>query len=116
MEDALHLARNIIAARKTEDDKSAMATALKDYEADMFVRAEEYARQTWMYLGLFFHERGGIAMVEHFERTRAQEAAAALPTDENLEVAAPATQGLELHASGLGVHPSIVTETEAHAT
>ena len=123
MEDALHLARNIVAAKKdqwqTEDEKSAMATALKDYEADMFARAEEYAKQTWMYLGLFFHERGGIAMVEHFERTRAQEAAAAaaLPTDENVEVAAPATQGLELHASGLGVHPSsIVTETGAHAT
>ena len=115
MEDALHLARNIIAAWQTEEDKSAMvATALKDYEADMFVRAEEYAKQTWMYLGLFFHERGGIAMVEHFERTRAQEAAA-LPTDENV---VPAThQGLELHASsGLGVHPSsIVTETEVNA-
>ena len=72
MEDALHLARNIVAAKDLwQTDKSAMATALKEYEAEMFVRAEEYARQTWMYLGLFLHERGGIAMVEHFERTRA---------------------------------------------
>ena len=127
MEDALHLARNIIAAKDLwQTDKSAMATALKEYEAEMFVRAEEYAKQTWMYLGLFFHERGGIAMVEHFERTRAQEAVAAaakekadLPTEtagEKVEVMAPATQGLELHASGLGIHPSVVSETEAHAT
>ena len=128
MEDALHLARNIVAAKHLwQTDKSAMATALKEYEAEMFVRAEEYAKQTWMYLGLFFHERGGIAMVEHFEQTRAQEAVAAAaakekadsPTEtagEKVEVVAPATQGLELHASGLGIHPSIVAGTEAHAT
>lgn len=131
MEDALHLARNIIAAKDLwETDKSAMATALQKYETEMFVRAEEYAKLTWMYLGLFFHERGGIAMVEHFERTRAEEAASAaaakekadLPTEtspEEVDAVTPATQGLELHASGLGIHPShpsIVAETEVHAT
>ena len=125
MEDALRLARHIVAAKKSwETDKSAFAMALQRYEADMFVRAEEYAKQTWMYLDLFFHERGGIAMVEHFERTRAQEAAAAakekagLLTEtagERVEVEAPATQGTELHASGLGIHPSMTTETESRA-
>lgn len=125
MEDALRLARHIIAAKESrETDELAFATALQRYEADMFVRAEEYAKQTWMYLDLFFHERGGIAMVEHFERTRAQEAAAAAQekagsltetAGRRVEVEAPATQGTELHASGLGIHPSIVTETESRA-
>lgn len=126
MEDALHLARKLIAAKDLwQTDKSAIATALQNYEAEMFVRAEEYAKQTSMYLDLFFHERGGIAMVEHFERTRAQEVAAAaakektgFPTETvagKVEVEAPATQGLELHASGLGIHSSVVAETEAHA-
>ena len=79
MEDALHLARNIIASKTSwvTEHRSGLAAALQKYEAEMFVRAEDYAKQTWMYLGLFFHERGGIAMVENFERTRAQEAAAA---------------------------------------
>lgn len=76
MEDALHLARNIITSKSSwsTEHKSPLATALANYEAEMFIRAEDYAKQTWMYLGLFFHERGGIAMVEHFERIRAKEA------------------------------------------
>lgn len=125
MEDALYVARNIVAAKDLwQTDKSAIATALQRYEADMFARAEDYAKQTWMYLGLFFHERGGIAMVEHFERTRAQEAVAAAKekmgtltgtAGEKVEAEAPAIQGSELHASGLGIHPSIVSETEQHA-
>ena len=125
MEDALRLAQHIVAAKESwETDKSAFAAALQRYEADMFVRAEEYAKQTLMYLDLFFHERGGIAMVEHFQQTRAQEAAAAeqekagslTETAEiSVEVEAPATQGTEIHASGLGVHPSILTETESRA-
>jgi 2-polyprenyl-6-methoxyphenol hydroxylase-like FAD-dependent oxidoreductase len=79
LEDALHLARNIIAhkgdwhAVPQADGRIGLAAALKEYEEAMFVRAEEFAKQTWMYLCLFFHERGGIAMVEHFEQTRAQD-------------------------------------------
>jgi 2-polyprenyl-6-methoxyphenol hydroxylase-like FAD-dependent oxidoreductase len=83
MEDALHLARKIIghkdnwSALSPAESRIGLAAALKDYEEAMFVRAEDFAKQTWMYLGLFFHERGGIAMVEHFEQTRAQDKATA---------------------------------------
>lgn len=99
MEDALHLARNIIASKPSwpTNRRSGLATALAAYEAEMFIRAEDYAKQTWMYLGLFFHERGGIAMVEHFERIRAQEAAAAVTA-----AAAAAVEGSE---------PALQTET-----
>ena len=74
MEDSLHLARNIISVK--DSWQTNLPAALQRYDADMFVRAEEYAKQTWMYLGLFFHERGGVAMVEHFEQAHAREAAA----------------------------------------
>lgn len=108
MEDALHLARNIIASKPswpTETERrSSLAAALAKYEAEMFVRAEDYAKQTWMYLGLFFHERGGIAMVEHFERMRAQEAAAADTVATTVAVAV-AVEAKEATASE--------TETEA---
>ena len=83
MEDALHLARNIVghkgdrSALPNTDSKLGLAAALNDYEEAMFSRAEDYAKQTWMYLGLFFHERGGVAMVEHFEQSRAQDKASA---------------------------------------
>ncbi|KAL9598757.1 MAG: hypothetical protein Q9179_003794 [Wetmoreana sp. 5 TL-2023] len=122
MEDALHLARNIVAAKDSwQTDKSGIVIALQKYEADMFVRAEDYAKQTWMYLGLFFHERGGIAMVEHFEQTRAQEAAAAQENahrktqteraDKKAGDEIPGIEGLELHASGLGIRPPMIAET-----
>lgn len=75
MEDSLHLARNIISVKDSWHTN--LPAALQKYDVDMFVRAEEYAKQTWMYLGLFFHERGGLAMVEHFEQAQAREAAAA---------------------------------------
>jgi 2-polyprenyl-6-methoxyphenol hydroxylase-like FAD-dependent oxidoreductase len=81
MEDALHLARTIIGhktdwnALPPKESRAGLAAALREYEEAMFVRAEDFAKQTWMYLGLFFHERGGIAMVEHFEQARAQEKA-----------------------------------------
>lgn len=84
LEDALHLARKIIGhkddwgALSPAESRIGLAAALKDYEEAMFVRGEDFAKQTWMYLGLFFHERGGIAMVEHFEQTRAQDKAIAL--------------------------------------
>src|SRR5262245_31682153 len=43
-----------------------MAAAIKEYETEMLPRAEQFAQQTLMYLDLFFHKRGGLAMVEHF--------------------------------------------------
>lgn len=80
MQDALELAEAII-ARKAEletpgtDVSAKLSEASKVYESTMFVRALENGKQTWMYLDLFFHERGGVAMVEHFERVRAKERA-----------------------------------------
>jgi 2-polyprenyl-6-methoxyphenol hydroxylase-like FAD-dependent oxidoreductase len=80
MEDALELAKAIIARKSnweasTFHDSISLSAAVKEYEIEVFVRAEKYAKETWMYLGLFFHERGGVAMVEHFEKVRAQEKA-----------------------------------------
>lgn len=91
MEDALHLARKIIGhkddwnALPPQESRTGLAAALREYEEAMFVRAEDFAKQTWMYLGLFFHERGGIAMVEHFEQAKAQEKAT---TDQETAAAA----------------------------
>lgn len=50
-----------------------MAAAIKEYETEMFPRAEQFAQQTLMYLDLFFHKRGGVAMVEHFDRVKEAE-------------------------------------------
>ena len=43
-----------------------MPDALRSYEEKMYKRAHEAAEMNKMYEGLFFHKRGGIAMVEHF--------------------------------------------------
>jgi flavin-dependent dehydrogenase len=96
MHDALELAHAIIAQKDSLVNPSArtvigtsggfdqspvthMSNALgkarKIYEAVMFGRAEKNAKETMMYLDLFFHERGGVAMVEHFERVKKQEMA-----------------------------------------
>ena len=124
MEDSLHLARNIITVK--DSWQTGLPAALQKYDADMFVRAEEYAKQTWMYLGLFFHERGGIAMVEHFERARAREAAAtaeeeakttALPTEaarEESEKGTLETGGPEVHASVLEIPSPVVAGIGQH--
>jgi hypothetical protein len=41
----------------------------------MFSRAESYAKETWMYLNLFFHERGGRPMCDYFaeEKRKAEQ-------------------------------------------
>lgn len=86
MQDALELARAIIASKSTWSSSdtfgagSSLAAATKEYETAMFARAHKFAKETWMYLGLFFHQRGGIAMVEHFEQIKAQEKEAAAAT------------------------------------
>ena len=43
-----------------------MPDALRSYEEKMYKRAHEAAKMNKIYERLFFHERGGIAMVEHF--------------------------------------------------
>lgn len=68
MEDALELAQAI--KREPNGD---LSSAVKGYEQNMFARAEQYAKQSWTFLKLFFNKRGGLAMMEHFEHERAQE-------------------------------------------
>ena len=70
MEDSLDLALALI-----NEPSANIAPAIASYEKAMFVRAERYARSSQMFLNLFFNERAGVAMVEHFARMRAQEEA-----------------------------------------
>ncbi|GKZ95734.1 hypothetical protein AnigIFM59636_009742 [Aspergillus niger] len=78
MEDALELARAIIARKSSWEDgqpfagANSLSAAVGQYEQAMFPRAEGYARETWMYLNLFFNERGGHAMCEHFAKAKEQ--------------------------------------------
>ena len=67
MEDALKLGRSIVANPKD------LHIAVKTYDIDMFARAEVYAKETWMYLNLFFHDRGGHAMCAHFAEAKKQQ-------------------------------------------
>ncbi|KAH8722620.1 hypothetical protein GQ44DRAFT_751365 [Phaeosphaeriaceae sp. PMI808] len=69
MGDALDLAHAIL---RTAQDT--LTNRLQDFEIEMWKRSEQNAEATMMYLDLFFHERGGIAMVEHFAKKRAEEA------------------------------------------
>ncbi|CAI6288147.1 unnamed protein product [Periconia digitata] len=71
MEDAMELCAAIIEAR---DKGTPVAGALREYEVKMWKRAHETAELNMMYQGLFFHERGGVAMVEHFEEQKRAEA------------------------------------------
>ena len=79
MEDALQLARSIVAWKdhcakvKVEMHDRLLSDAVRDYEEAMFVRAEGYANETWMYLNLFFHERGGYPLCEHFANAKKQQ-------------------------------------------
>lgn len=82
MQDSLELARKIIALKSGWDssaprftDRAGLTAAIKKYETAMFARAEENAKASWMYLGIFFSDRGAITMVEHFEKIKMQERA-----------------------------------------
>lgn len=92
MEDALELAHAIIACKASWEEVppfsnvSGLSAAVRQYEENMFPRAEGYARETWMYLDLFFHERGGHAMCEHFARAKEEEKAAAEGTKNGIVV------------------------------
>ena len=69
MKDALDLARAIRGAAREK-----LSASLAAFEIDMWKRAKLNAEATVMYLDLFFHERGGVAMVEHFAKKRQDEA------------------------------------------
>ncbi|RJE25394.1 FAD binding domain protein [Aspergillus sclerotialis] len=79
MQDSLELSRQIISRKDQWTSKAeqrlSLAAGIAAYEAEMFDRAERYAKKTIMYLDLFFHHRGGVAMVEHFDRVKAIEKA-----------------------------------------
>ncbi|KAI1825837.1 monooxygenase [Xylaria intraflava] len=83
MEDGLKLARRLVACRdicaKTElsTHERHLSNAVREYEEEMFARAESYAKETWMYFNLFFHEKGGRPMCEHFANAKKEQAAAA---------------------------------------
>jgi 2-polyprenyl-6-methoxyphenol hydroxylase-like FAD-dependent oxidoreductase len=77
MEDALSLATQI-KQWKQGGISSSLIEPIRAYEEEMFVRAEGYAKETMMYLDLFFHERGGVAMCEQFAKAKAEEKAAKL--------------------------------------
>lgn len=84
MEDALSLATQIKQWKQNVWDKagsdassSLLIEPVRAYEEEMFARAERYANETMMYLNLFFHERGGIAMCEQFAKAKAEEKAKA---------------------------------------
>ena len=74
MEDALSLATQI-KQWKQSGASSSLIEPICAYEEEMFARAEGYAKETMMYLDLFFHERGGIAMCEQFAKAKAEEKA-----------------------------------------
>lgn len=69
MKDALDLAHAICGTAQNK-----LADSLSTFEEEMWKRARQNAEATMMYLDLFFHERGGIAMVEHFSKKRGEEA------------------------------------------
>ncbi|KAI0447486.1 hypothetical protein F4803DRAFT_558854 [Xylaria telfairii] len=79
MEDALQLARSLVACQRVcaktavNTHERHLSEAVRSYEDAMFLRAEAYAKETWMYLNLFFHERGGQPMCDHFANAKKQE-------------------------------------------
>lgn len=74
MEDALQLARQISSYR--DDWKTGLATATKEYEQEMFARAEKNAAKTWEYTAVFFNPVGAEYMVQYFGNIKAKEEAA----------------------------------------
>lgn len=79
MQDSLELARGLI-ARKSElagSDMSvrklSIAAVVKEYELEMFDRAEMNAKKTWEYHHLFFNPGGAEYMVQRFAEIKAKE-------------------------------------------
>ncbi|KAJ4288092.1 hypothetical protein N0V90_012109 [Kalmusia sp. IMI 367209] len=67
MHDALDLAGAICGTAREK-----LSDSLRTFEVEMWKRAKQNAEATVMYLNLFFHKRGGVAMVEHFAAKRSQ--------------------------------------------
>lgn len=73
MKDALSLAHAIIGDGTGQEPPLPLEKRLQNFEIDMWARAKQNAEATMMYQDLFFHERGGIAMVEHFQKRRQED-------------------------------------------
>ncbi|KAI0888101.1 FAD/NAD(P)-binding domain-containing protein [Annulohypoxylon maeteangense] len=73
MEDALELAHAIIGEKVEEEQLSSLSVRLQKFEVGMWKRAKQNAEATVMYQNLFFHKRGGVAMVEHFAKRRQED-------------------------------------------
>ncbi|OAG08643.1 FAD/NAD(P)-binding domain-containing protein [Paraphaeosphaeria sporulosa] len=79
MEDALSLGLKLkqwkreVWDQSPEQGVSTIIQPTSAYEQEMFARAEAYGKETWMYLNLFFHEKGGRPMLEHFAKAKEQE-------------------------------------------
>jgi 2-polyprenyl-6-methoxyphenol hydroxylase-like FAD-dependent oxidoreductase len=73
MKDSLELAHAIIGDSGDHGDSASLSDRLAKFEVDMWARAKQNAEATMMYQNLFFHERGGIAMVEHFAKRRKED-------------------------------------------
>ncbi|XXH01431.1 hypothetical protein Hte_007791 [Hypoxylon texense] len=67
MQDALVLAKQIIGVGDLSDP-SAVSRATRDYEVEMFDRAESYARETMQFQDMQFSEKGPYPLVEYFEQ------------------------------------------------
>ncbi|KAI5922719.1 FAD/NAD(P)-binding domain-containing protein [Camillea tinctor] len=74
MKDALELAHAIIGEKAEQEEPSSLSIRLREFELGMWARAKQNAEVTIMYQDLFFHQRGGIAMVEYFAKKRQEDA------------------------------------------
>lgn len=76
MQDALVLAKKIIGVKDLAD-ATAVSRAVRDYEGEMFDRAESYARETMQLQDIQFSEWGPYPLVEYFREQMAAALAAA---------------------------------------
>ena len=83
MQDALELSQAVIQnlhnrkgksmAPPDKESRSSLHGAMREFEGKMWTRAEEDAKLTWEFLGLFFNDRGPRAMIEHFQQSKVKE-------------------------------------------
>lgn len=97
MQDALELARRLISRKAKLNSpeasvrKANFVAALKDYELEMFSRAESNAKKTWEYMNVFFNPVGAEFMVQYFGAIKAKE--------ERAKAEVAAAKGVDLASS-----------------
>ncbi|KAI1768495.1 monooxygenase [Hypoxylon sp. FL1150] len=75
MQDALVLAKQIIGVKNLADS-TAVSHAVRNYESEMFDRAEAHAKETMQLQDMQFSERGPYPLVEYFQKQMAAALAA----------------------------------------